>query len=88
MDAGASGEFFKDKGYETAAKFKDDSLWISWKNKYFKINFFFLFEEDYLLSFMDTFFCVVLQILFSAMNVCMSRVVDAHMYGERGKCDK
>ena len=29
MDAGASGEFFKDKGYETAAKFKDDSLWIS-----------------------------------------------------------
>ena len=55
MDAGASGEFFKDKGYETAAKFKDDSLWISWKNKYFKINFF-LFDEDYLLSFMDTFF--------------------------------
>ena len=29
MDAGASGEFFKDKGYETAAKFKDDSSWIS-----------------------------------------------------------
>ena len=52
------------------------------------MNFFFLFDEDYLLSFMDTFFCVVLPILFSAMNVCMSRVVDAHMYGERGKCDK